>query len=151
MTKRTYKHILSMPPLSETQRKALDNMQSIWLKFATYKPSLENVCSCMEVQAACQIVASHHLQPAHETISAIELGNVPLLNEFFDELSKLPGMQSKLDAIQQVKDAWLEYLQPPKVTFTVAEVIMLLEMGVTPNEIGELSNTNYKHEESNRG
>lgn len=118
------------PPLSETQRKALDNMESIWLKFAANEPSLKETVDIVDVQTACQIVSSHHIRPAHQTIALIESGDIPLVTEFFDALSKLPGLEDLQDRrarIEQVKAAWLEHLQPPKVVRTDQDIMQLVD------------------------
>lgn len=117
--------LLHIRPLSETQSQALEDMQSIWLKFASFTSSLKDAVDICEVQAACQIISSHYPRPAYQTIAAIEGGNIPLINEFFDALSTLPTTQGKLDAIQRVRAAWMEYLSPPKVAYTMAEIVEL--------------------------
>lgn len=119
--------LLHIRPLSETQIKALENMHSIWLKFASFKPSLKDAVDICEVQAACQIVSSYHPWPAHQTIAALEGGNIPLMNEFFDALCSLPTTQGKLEAIERVRVAWSEYLNPPKAIYTAADVVRLIE------------------------
>lgn len=120
-------HILrQIFPLSEIQRKALANMESIWLKFAADHLPLKDVVDVIEVRAACQVVASHHIRPGHQTIALIALGDIPLVTEFFDALSGLPGLESKRAAIEQVKAVWLEHLQPPKSIQTDQEMMQVL-------------------------
>jgi|SRR5581483_9099326 len=114
-------------PLSETNRKALANIEAIWLKFAYSEPSLKDTVDLMEVRAACQTVSSHHLRPAYQTIALIESGDIPLITEFFAELSNLPGLEDKRAAIEQVKAVWLEHFQPSKGIQTDQAVAWLLD------------------------
>lgn len=98
--------------LSKTDHQALDNMESIWLKFSFIDPSLKDTVDIAEVHAACHVVSSHHLRRAHQTIALIETGDIPLITEFFDELNKLPDLQAKQATISEIKTIWLDHFRP---------------------------------------